>query len=101
MGLCRWIVISTCTVATRLALFPISVVQLKKIKLLGKLLPKCEFSHPTVVNLNFYPRKVISPFSSSCRTVMDFLFGFTYAISSLYTKNENTWILCVMVFMFL
>ncbi|KAL2243118.1 UNVERIFIED_CONTAM: ALBINO3-like protein 3, mitochondrial [Sesamum indicum] len=37
-----WIIISSSTVAMRLALFPLVVLQLKKLKRIGEVLPKCE-----------------------------------------------------------
>lgn len=63
VGLCRWIVISISTLAMRLALFPISVVQLKKLRRIGTLLPKCECSWSADIHLSFYLWKSLFPLS--------------------------------------
>ncbi|KAL0354387.1 UNVERIFIED_CONTAM: ALBINO3-like protein 2, chloroplastic [Sesamum radiatum] len=51
-----WIIISSSTVAMRLALFPLVVLQLKKLKRIGEIFPKCFFSKIIVATHTGYLR---------------------------------------------
>ncbi|XP_057769843.1 ALBINO3-like protein 3, mitochondrial isoform X2 [Salvia miltiorrhiza] len=83
-GLPWWVVISTSTLAMRLALFPISVVQLKKMRRLGMLLPRLPRPFPPPQSRRSY-RDQFALFlkekkAARCPSLFWFISSFTFQL---------------------